>query len=347
MLRSTSSVAIRLIEGAAGFIARLQSTCGRHRRATTTATIAFILLSIAWLIWMSQRVSLVWDARAGLLLCGAAALLSLMPLFAASRWQALLHVAGVNEVHRASILRTLFAARFVGLFTSALAADLGSRLVLALATPANRRTIGRTIVVDRLMDAACALAMLPAALLTIRDGSHGLIAAALVAGLVLPPVAMVSVRAHLLGRTYQPSAAHVAFTWACTALRWLCLGTSAALLATVAGLDLTMLEVVVLTAATQLVVVFAITPGAWGTLELGWIGLLAAAGENTTDASFFVALTRVVQVSTFGLGFAAVLLLSARARSATPPETDLTLQGSVPESLAPNTSTYNSSQPGS
>ena len=84
-------------------------------------------------------------------------------------------------------------------------------------------------------------------------------------------------------------------------------------------------ELWAITALSQLTIVVAVTPGAWGVLEVGWVGMLAALGISTDDALEFALSVRVVQVLTFAAGAAVAVgvgaLRARRIRQAPAPTT--------------------------
>lgn len=287
---------------------------GRGERGLKISIPVAVLTMTALFAWLYGKgidfssVSLPW-------LAVGAVLVAAMPVFTAVRWLILLdHMASIRGAF-AAVMRSLFIVRFVGLFTSAIAADVAGRFAFAARHTGKKRLLAGSLIVDRGFDLALVGMMLPAGALLLFGAGTPLVGGALAVGL-LAPIPLFFAWNRLPARLGVPPIGprNYAVLWVLTASRWLLLAASTVAVAWAAGISASVLELLILTSLAQLAVIFAISPGGWGVLEAGWIGLLVAVGVDTSDAAMFALLQRAVQTASFGLCAMGALVLLRTAR---------------------------------
>lgn len=251
----------------------------------------------------------------------AACFLSLMPVPAARRWLLVLRGLAVGGVRFRQVVKAMLMLRFVGLFTSALASDLVGRFALIAPTVQQRRRVAISLGIDRGLDVVYAIALAPIAALAIMGYFPGHSFSLLAAAVVTPPLlGMLAVSAGPFRS--RPTRRDVLDAWVCTAVRNLCLAAAAYGVMRALAIHAPFATVAALTALSQLTAGLSVTPGAWGILEAGWIGLLTSVGVPVQEAAQFAVMMRGLQTLTFGVGAAAAMaprLITRPSRLGPPP----------------------------
>lgn len=237
---------------------------------------------------------------------------SLLAVLAAVRWHLIAKRLLADEVPAfKGLLRTLLIARFLGLFTSAALADLAGRFLLAARDTSRKKPLAVSIAADKGLDGLLAALLLPAGLLLLSGAESELVLISLTAGILLPSVACFF-RTRLKTRLRQIP---YGILWALTVVRTLLMSAATSAVAIAIGLEVNPLVFFVLLPIAQFVALAALTPGGWGLVEAGWVGLLALIGVDVNEAAAFALAQRAVQVIAFGIGaFIAFALLSPAVR---------------------------------
>jgi hypothetical protein len=247
------------------------------------------------------------------------AALTAMPIAGALRWLLLLPRAARHQITFAAAFSALLVTRFIGLFTSAVLADMAGRFAAFASHDRGRGAIATSLVADRGLDFLFAICLIPASILTFAGAGSGWVAVAVAAAAAVPAVFFGFARGVLRTDRFGVR------PWALTVLRNGLLALSCYSVAVVLSVPLSFSELWAITALSQLTIVVAFTPGAWGVLEAGWVGMLAALDISTDDALEFALSVRVVQVLTFAGGAAVAVgvgaLRARRIRQAPAPTT--------------------------
>lgn len=306
-LESWSTLIAALREVASRFDA-LRSLCARHRRIAITVSVIVALVSSLFLVlWVTRAGVEFGSEHAPLWLATSGLSLTAMPFFGASRWQRISQARATGTIRFGTALRTIFLSRFAGLFTMAVAADFVGRFAVAGRGADSRRQVAVTLAVDRGFDGLYAGAIAPAAILLIVGAPQPLIGSTVLLGLVLPFGALPIVRR--MGHFSVVEWPIFARAWVLTVGRSLALAFGLVMAARGAGLEIGAVELFLLTPLAQVVSIFALTPGAWGVLEAGWLGLLIATGVSAEVAAAFALAQRVVLTTTFALGALGTLIV--------------------------------------
>lgn len=278
------------------------------------------------------------DANGGLVV-GFFCMAGAVTLVSTARWRVLIRTLFAASGPPFSILYVqVMISRVIGLFISRAASDLGTRIIaLRQSTKASLGRASASVVIDNLMDiSVVALFGLPG-ILFLTDLISAPVATAMMgiialASLIAAPSAISSAakwpgvrwsagvpRRLRLGRfslgagvtPEWPDAlqrlgrSESAAVWALTLLRFVLGVLQFVILAEAFDLGISPWVFFTIVPLVQVILVTGITPGGLGVVDLGWLGLLVAAGVGTTEASAFVIAQRA------GLTLAFLLLAGA------------------------------------
>lgn len=281
------------------------------------------------------------DANGGLVVaffCAAGA----VTLVSTVRWRVVIRTLLPPPVPPLSILYVqVMIGRVVGLFVPRAAGDVGIRIVAL--RQYTKAPLGRTtasVIIDSLMDVAIVGLFGPLGVLFLTGVVSAPVATAAmgaiaVASLVAAPMAMSSAvkspivssiiglgRRMRLGRfslraSEKPDwldalqhlgRSELTAVWSLTLLRSVLLTLQFILLGEAFDLGISPWVIFAIWPVVQLTVVSGITPGGLGIVDLGWLGLLVAAGIGTAEASTFVIVQRAGLTLAFLLFAAAALV---------------------------------------
>lgn len=279
------------------------------------------------------------DADASLVV-GFFCMAGAVTLVGTARWQVLIRTLISAPGPPLSVLYVqVMISRVIGLFISRAASDLGTRIIaLRQSTKTSLGRASASVIIDNLMDiSVVSLFGLPGVLFLTGAVSAAVATAIMgaiaIASLIAAPLAISSgARSQLVpcftdltrrlrvGRFSLGSGARPewpdalqrlgrsasAAAWALTLLRFV-LGTlQFILLAEAFDLGISPWVFFTIVPLVQVILVTGVTPGGLGIVDLGWLGLLVAAGTGTAEASAFV----IAQRAGLTLAF---LLLAATA----------------------------------
>lgn len=281
------------------------------------------------------------DANGGLVV-GFFCIAGTVTLVSTARWRVLIRTLVSAPGPPFSILYVqVMISRVIGLFISRAASDLGTRIIaLRQFTKASLGRASASVIIDNLMDiSVVGLFGLPGILfltdLVSAPVATAIMGAIALASLIAAPFAISSAakssvmpwfaglpRRLNLGRFSLGAGAtpewpdalqrlgrsESAAVWALTLLRFV-LGTlQFAILAEAFDLGISPWVLFTIVPLVQVILVTGVTPGGLGIVDLGWLGLLVAAGIGTAEASTFVIVQRAGLTLAFLLFAAAALV---------------------------------------
>lgn len=282
------------------------------------------------------------DANGGLLV-GFLSVAGAVTLVSTARWRVLIRALFSAPGPPFSILYVqVMISRVVGLFISRAASDLGVRTIaLRQYTQTSLGRAAASVIIDNLMD-ICMVGLLAIPGILFVTGivsaptATAFMGAIAVVSLVAVPMAIPSVanspivpwlarvpQRLRLGRFSLASAekpewpdalqslgrSESTAAWSLTLLRSGILTLQAVVLAEAFDLGISPWVFFAVWPLAQLTLILGVTPGGLGIVDLGWLGLLVAAGIGTAEASTFVIAQRAGVTLAFLLLAAAAVLL--------------------------------------